>query len=106
MSDPYSSDPYSTPPVSTSSTPTCNPILHLVCSILLTVCCCNLIAVGGIVFAILSKSDLDAGRIESAVKNSKIAMWCNLGGLAVMVCSVVFYVVIVLLMVASGAATN
>jgi hypothetical protein len=37
--------------------------------------------VAGLVFAILSNNDFSAGRYQSAVKNSTIAMWCNIGGL-------------------------
>jgi hypothetical protein len=50
----------------------------------------------------MSKSDLDAGRIESAVKNSKIAMWCNLGGLIAGVIVIALYVLFVIGAVAAG----
>ena len=93
------SDPYSTP----SAAP-CNPILHLVLSIIMTCFCCMPAGIAGIIFSILSKGDLDAGRTESAVKNSKIAMWCNLGGLAVGVICVVLYLIFVGLLVASSGA--
>ena len=53
-------------------------------------------------FAILSKSDLDAGRIESAVKNSKIAMWFNIACLALSVIGTVLYVIFVVMIAAAG----
>jgi len=96
MSEPYQ---YQSPP---PSAPPCSPILHLICSILLLVLCCNIVAVGGLVFAILSKSDLDAGRIESAVKNSKIAMWFNIACLALSVIGTVLYVIFVVMIAAAG----
>ena len=61
--------------------PPCNPVLHLICSVLMTSCCCMPLGVVGIVFSALSMSDLGANRYESAVKNSTIAMWCNIVGL-------------------------
>jgi len=57
----------------------------------------------GIIFSVLSKSDLDAGRYESAVKNSRIAMWFNIGGLILVGIGGVLYLLSVLLMVAAGA---
>jgi len=48
----------------------------------------------GIIFSVLSKGDLDAGRFESAVKNSKIAMWVNIGGLILTGIAGVFYILL------------
>ena len=58
----------------------------------------------GIIFSVMSKGDLDAGRIESAVKNSKIAMWCNLGGLIAMGIGFVLYILFIVLAVGAGVA--
>ena|GEM_PF-2967186 len=43
-----------------------------------TICCCNqILGIIALLFAVLSKSDLDAGRYDSAIQKSSIAFWCN-----------------------------
>ena len=68
---------------------------YLVWSIV-TLCCCN-VALGiiALVFSVLSRSDLDAGRYDSAVTNSKVAFWCNVASLAF--CGLIYVFIFVIL---------
>jgi len=54
---------------------------YLIWSIITTLCCCLPLGVVGIIFSILGKNDLQAGKYDDAVKKSKIAFWCNIAGL-------------------------
>jgi RNA polymerase subunit RPABC4/transcription elongation factor Spt4 len=71
-----------------------NSATLIVCSILMTVCCCFPAGIPGIIFSIYSKNDFAAGRYESAAKNSKIATWCLIGGLITACLLVALYFVL------------
>ena len=54
---------------------------HLVWSIITTLLCCMPVGIAAIVFSVMCKNDLAAGRYDSAARNSNIAFYCNIGGL-------------------------
>ncbi|MDR0328477.1 MAG: CD225/dispanin family protein [Planctomycetaceae bacterium] len=50
---------------------------YLVWSII-TLCCCNLpLGIVALVFSIMCRSDICAGRYDLAVSKSNVAFWCN-----------------------------
>jgi hypothetical protein len=64
-----------------------NGVGYLIWSIISTLLCCLPLGVVGIIFSINCMNDVTAGRYDSAVKNSKVAFWCNIisliGGLII-----------------------